>query len=235
MEWIFRIVRRINSVLFLLVILGVGGLILFYIVKAQTWHRADQVTAVEMDADQSPREVTLRFSGPETIAGTQMIMLRLQGDVKSSGFSGSKGEYGDTRNVLFVGNAGSGSWLFPKSNNRNVDVKQVARNSEAQSRQGFNDNEKEPTRLLLVSFVGPEDAESPSGHIPMRLALAKPDGSPLVEVLSGVDEILVYWITPTGLLMVVYQSGATVHQALYDVDTFKEMSNVPVAELPKTL
>jgi len=234
MEWIFRIVGRVNSVLFLLVILGVGGFILFEIVQSQTCHRSDQVTAVEMDADQSPREVALRFGEPETITGTQMIMLRLQGTERSS-FSGSKGEYGDTRNVLFVGNNGGGNWLFAKNNNRIQELSQVAQGVEAQSSQIYNDNEKEPTRLLLVGFSGPEDEESPGGQTPMRVALAKPDGSGLVEVLKGVDEILAYWFTPTGLLVVVYQSGVTVRQALYAVDTFKEMSNITVAELPKTL
>jgi hypothetical protein len=235
MERVFRVINRINSVLFLLLVLAVGAFIAFQIALRWSGHRDNEVTAVEMDADQTPREVVLTLGMPTTVTGSETVMLRLFGTRKSSSGMGSKGGYGDLRNVLFVKPDGSSTWLLTENGNRIVDLHEVGPSDFAQAGENYDSNTA-PTKLLLVSIVAlREDEAGGDGRRPIRIALAKPDGSSLVEVLKDVDELLTYWLAPSGTLSLYYQTGASVHRAQYAVDTLKETSNITVTELPKTL
>ena len=240
MERFFRIIGRVNSVLFLLLLIGIGGFILYNAFYTETFRRGGAVTAIQTGEGQAPREVALRFGYPETILGSETVMLSLEATMESNGLIGSKSDDGETRNTLFMKGDGTASWLFEANANRVFEITQVAEDADPTSYGGAYQRdvrERGPTRLLLVGYTLPGDAATngQGEEGPMRVAFAQPDGSGLTERLQGVDEIIAVWLSPAKTLTVLYRSEAVVHRAQYALEGFREISNAAVAEIPKTL
>ena len=241
MDKVFRIIGRINSALFLLLLLGISGFIGFEVISESRHHRAPDsgdVTAVEMSEGKS-REVKLYFGSPESVVQSEEVMLPLLASSGSEDMIGSKSNNGEMRNVLFIKSDGDAAWLFPGNANRLFDVDQVAEGASLTPNNGYDydDDKRESgaTRLLMISFALGEEVGASWDDTPMRVALAKPDGSGVTEVLMGVNSILARRLSASGVLTVIYQSGTGVHRAEYAVDGFRELSNRALAEIPKTL
>jgi hypothetical protein len=76
MDRLFAIIVRINSVLFLLVLLGAAGSIAWVALESNRWQRRGgvEVTETESEAEKSP---LLNFNRVERVAGTDTQMMHL--------------------------------------------------------------------------------------------------------------------------------------------------------------
>jgi hypothetical protein len=234
MERFFRVIGRVSSIVFLLLIVGAVGVLIFANWSSRRVQRPVEVTVTETSADHEQRDVKLSFGNVETIMGTEIVMVRLAGSSSASfGSYGSKGNYGDVRNALFIKPDGSAAWLFPANRSHICELKQVAETKFALEDYDEADD-KTPTLLLEIEFADAAE-DACDSHVALQVALAKPDGSGVVTVLKSVDDVLARWLTPSGTFIVIYQIGATLHRAEYARDTFAEISDIAVAELPKQL
>ncbi len=231
MERFFKGLRRVNSVLHLLVLLGVLGCTIWYATVLYSWHQSRERTRDSVDGTDSaakneePDPVWLTLGDSETITGTDIQMLRLT----------AEGEYGrrrdqTIRNVLFL-SAGNhrGTWLFPTHGNLVLETDQI--------RPWRSDDLNAPTKAIYVQFIpgDPEDAAGPSQYDPFVVALTKSDGTGLVEVLRDVDEILSYEQFDAESLSITYRALDALHLARISLDTFSKLSDDLVTEIPDQL
>ena len=225
MERFFRIIRRVNSVLFLVVLLGVGSCAIWYGFALYHWyHPHDRAIAAE-EEDDEPDPVSLTLGDAETVTGTDIQMLRLTTD----------NQYGrrqdqQTRNILFL-SAGDhrGAWLFPTHDNLVLETDQI--------RPWRSDDFNAPTKALYVQFIpgDPEHAMGPSEYDPVTVGLAKSDGSDLVEVLRDVDEVLSYEQFDASSLSITYRNMEELRLARISLDTFAKLSDDLVITVPDQL
>lgn len=67
------------------------------------------------------------------------------------------------------------------------------------------------------------------------VALSKSDGSGFTEVLSGVTRVLSHQQIEHRQLAIVYQIGAAVWHARFDLDTFAKLSEQSLVEVPQQM
>ena len=229
MERLFKFIRRVNSVLFLLVLLGAGGCVIWYALQIYhyQWGRDRTATSGEVKADkEDEREpVWLTLEDPETVTGTDIQMLRLT----------AEGEYGrrrdqTIRNILFL-SAGDhrGTWLFPAHGNLVLETDQI--------RPWRSDDLNAPTKAIYLRFIpgDPEDAAGPSEYDVSVVALIKRDGTGLVEVLRDVDEVLSYEQFDAESLSITYRNLDGLRFARISLDTFAKLSDYLVTDIPDQL
>lgn len=226
MERLFVIIGRINSVLLLLVLIGAG--ISIALISLPIFQRQYQ-GAIEVSAGESKRPISLRFERIENVTGanTQMMLLSVQDD---SGKFSSGGYGSEIRNVLFLtGNEKTARWLFPKQNN-------LIRVS-VQLREDSNDARDNPTKALYFEYVT-EDSNG-DGKLSVQdyssVALSKPDGLGLVEVLHGVSRVLSYRMLDSRNLSVVYQRGKVVRHAKFSTVSLEKETDQVIVNVPEEL
>ena len=228
MERLFVIIKRINSVLLLLVLLGAGISIVWMSWSSSQWqHRG----AIEVPAGESTSitPVLLRFESIENIAGANTQMMLLSAQNKSGKFS--SGGYGsETRNVLFLtGNEKTARWLFPKQSNLILVT--------AQLREESKDSKDSPAQALYFEYVT-EDTNGDgklSAQDHSNVALSKPDGLGFVEVLHGVSRVLSYEMLGNQQLSVVYQTGKVVRHAKFSTLSLVKEIDQDIVNVPDVL
>lgn len=224
MERFFTIIRRINSILFLLVLLGVGASAAWWSWQLHQWYaRYDpsQETAETEDGADEPAYAELGDADTVTGTGTQMFSLTAEG-------LGRRGR--QIRNILFLSvEAPQGRWLFPDHGNLILETDQI--------RPWRANDGTAPSTALYFEFVPaePESGREPSEFDFFSVALSRPDGTGLVEVLQDVDQVLSFEQFDAGSLTVVYRDRRDLRRARIALDSFAIISNQPVATLPDTL
>lgn len=229
MERFFRVIRRLNSILFLVVALGVGGCAIWYGLLLYHWHQSrDRAGQTEGDTANDVDEsepALLTLGDAETIAGTDIQMLRLM-TVERYGRSRDR----ETRNILFL-SAGDhrGTWLFPTHDNLILETDQI--------RPRRSDVLDAPAKALYIQFApgDPEHAMGPSRYDLFDVALTRSDGTDLVEVLHEVDEVLSYEQFDATSLSITYRSLEELRLARISLDTFTKLSDDLIITVPDQL
>lgn len=229
MERFFKGLRRVNSVLHLLVLLGVLGCTIWYATALYSWHQSRERTGdggADTAAKEEEREpVWLTLEDPETVTGTDIQMLRLT----------AEGEYGrrrdqTIRNILFLSARDHrGTWLFPAHGSLVLETDQI--------RPWRSDDLNAPTKAIYIQFIpgDPGDAAGPSQYDPSVIALAKSDGTGLVEVLRNVDEVLSHEQFDAESLLITYRNVDALRLARISLDTFAKLSDDLVTDIPDQL
>jgi hypothetical protein len=231
MERFFKVIRRVNSILFLLVLLGVGGCTIWYALYLYDWYqRAEHASAVDggavaTDEEDARDPVSLMLGDAETVTGTDIQMLRLL----------AEDEYGrrrdqETRNILFLSASDHrGTWLFPGHENLILETDQI--------RPWRGDDLNAPTKALYIRFIpgDPEHAMGPSQYDPVAVALSRSDGTGLVEVLRDVDEVVSYEQFDADSLSITYRTLEELRLARISLDTFAKLSDDLVTAVPDQL
>lgn len=126
MDRIFSWINRINSVLFLLVLIGVSiGATLTYLAYQEMFDRYHRETA-SVASQSEPAEQPLRLSLGEVdrINGSNTLMVFLFGEEPW----GSKGRNEEIRNVLFLsGDGAHARWLFETHTNLLQEIDELRR------------------------------------------------------------------------------------------------------------
>jgi hypothetical protein len=228
MERLFIIIKRINSVLFLLVLLGAAGLIAFLTLKSSRWQPRG---AVEVAASESGtnKPILLNFERVESITGTDTQMMRLSAQRKSGKFS--SGGYGsETRNVLFLnGSEKVARWLFKDHKNLILASNQLHEKSA--------ESKEISTKALYFEYVS-EDTNKDgnlSAEDHSNVGLTKPDGTGFLVVLHDVNRVLSFQILDQQHLSIVYQKETVVKHAKFSVATMTLISDQEIVNVPSTL
>ena len=228
MERFFTAVQRINSVLLLLFLLGIGTGILWSWVPKLNWRPRAEPPALTQEASHQAL-ARLHFGEIEAVSGADTLMLRVSERAPAAGFSSGGGSE-ETRNIVFLsGEDKAGRWLFDKHSNLIVVVEQVA--PEAPK------GEAAAAKLLYFELVSADsDGDGVLSDDDDRIvALSRPDGRGFTEVLRGVSRVLSHQLVGERQFGVVYQQGKKILYARYALDSFKQLSQQVVAELPGKL
>jgi hypothetical protein len=223
MERFFSVIARVNQLLLLLVLLAAAASIAW-----MNWEgrRARQRSVVaEVPAGPDGR-VSLRLSLDHLsrIHGTDMRVMLLSAESGSRKFS-SGGHRGEVRNVLFFSGAEKASrWLF-KDHRQSVSMSQL--------RLG----EEELTRALYVAYVRADsngDGEL-SFEDRSNVALARPDGTDMVEVLRDIDQVIEQELFDAQHLSIVYRKGVELRHAKVALASAKIESDQVLVQVPQSL
>jgi len=158
-------------------------------------------------------------------------MLKFCANEQSSGVFSSDGYNSEARNVLFLsGSQKTAHWLFPTHKNLILLT--------AQLQEGINGYDyKHPTKALFFEYVT-EDTNgdgklSHQDHI--IVAITKPDGSGMTDVLQGVDKVLSYNMLDEKTLSIVYETGKFMRHARVSTVSLAKESDQEIIKLPETL
>jgi hypothetical protein len=227
MDRFFFILQRVNSVVFLLVALGMGGATAWstYVVHQwslyyESYTDGTDASSETYEADPSSSPAFLKLGDLESVTDTDHRMLLLTTERNRAA---DRGE--EIRNILFITDGDRRSaWLFPNQNNLILTSDQI--------RPWRSDDSGAPTEALYFEFVAgdPEDEFGPTEHDLVTVALAKSDGTGMVEVLQKVDEVLSYRQVDANRLSIIYRDIETLHQAHVSLNGFAVLSDEVVLD-----
>jgi hypothetical protein len=235
MDKIFIWISRTNSILLLLLLVGAGGVAIW------KWSRADlsrsQQVAVATEPGRAGRtSARLVLGDVETITGSDTLMISL-GLMLPSGFTAERMKLTsgpryrqETRNILFLGgNSRYAAWLFKTNSNFLRDLDQVNWKP--------NHDSENPTMALYFEFAAADTNGDQEINREDRftVALAKPDGSGVSEILHDVTRVLSHDLVDKQTLALVYQIEKTIWHARYRTDTFEKVSEQAVIDIPESL
>jgi hypothetical protein len=230
MDKFFTIINRINQILFLLVLLGIAGLIVWIFSTQATYNRRGAVKAVETQSG-TARPVLLKFGAVDGVRGTDALMVRLSSEAGSGGKFSSGAYTREVRNVLFLTHTDSaGHWLFKDHHNLIDSVDQLVCNA-------GKPHDEAPTCAVYLEYIaadsnhdGELNAEDDS-----TVAVSRPDGTGLTEILHGAGRVLSHQMTDAQHLSVLYQVGSQVKHLRYSLATMKVESDQTLADVPNRL
>ena len=110
MSRFFTIIRRANSLLFLLILLGI-----FAILTVEFWPRIDTrdiQTIAAAPADPSAADERLEFGNAQLLTGTDTILVPLTAERDGMKIGSGSGYRDDTRNILAVRGDAKSNWIF---------------------------------------------------------------------------------------------------------------------------
>ncbi|MBK9614344.1 MAG: hypothetical protein IPO35_02085 [Uliginosibacterium sp.] len=225
MDRLFAIIVRINSVLFLLVLLGAAGSIAWMALESNRWQRRGgvEVTETESEAEKSP---LLNFNRVERVAGTDTQMMHLTTQEKSAKYS-SGGHGNETRNILFLnGPDRTAHWLFKDHKSLVMTAEQVPEESAS--------SKERPASALYFEYVSVDSNKdgSLSSDDHLSVGLTKPDGNGFLEVLHDVSRVFSYAMLDQQHLSIVYQTGKVVKHAKVSVPAMKIESDQEIINVP---
>lgn len=235
MDRFFKILRRINSVLFLLVLIGTGASAAWCAWVFAEWHRqlassSGLITArEEEDAKDLVADMpaNLALGDAETISGTRIQMFRLS----SVAYGRGAGRHGEAvRNILLLADDRPGAtWLFPNHDNLILEADQIR----ARTR---DDGATPAARALYIQYVAMHEI-SPAGAETgmLSVALSRVDGSNLVRVLDDVANVLSYEQFDADSLSIAYRRGGELRLARISLDNFATLSDEKAADIPDKL
>jgi hypothetical protein len=229
MDKVFKWISRANGVLLLLLLAGVGIQVAIWNWprdRSQSRHVA--VATEPANTDEAP--VPLVLGEVETVAGSDVLMIPL-GTEEDSMKLGSGPRYRhEMRNMLFLaGNGQRATWLFEANGNLLRDLDQLSWRPDRDSHS--------PTVALYFEYAAGDingDHEI-NRNDTFTVALAKPDGSGVSEILQGVTRVLSHDLVDEQTMALVYQIDKTIWHARYRVSTFEKLSEQAVIDVPDRL
>ncbi|MDD2774697.1 MAG: hypothetical protein PHU06_01945 [Gallionella sp.] len=228
MDRLFIFIKKINSILWFLLLIGIASGLLWGVWESFHWQRRDSFPVVAESGEK--KTVMMNFGSIERVVGTetQMVDLALQGE-EGRFYSGSgyrKNE--NVINLLFVtGQNQTAHWLF--KNHKNLILTAVQLHEK-----GNNDSDQTPTRALYLEYVT-QDTDG-DGHLSdkdsLNIALTKTDGSGFLDVLRGVDRVLFHELLTPESLSILYQKNKTLRQATVSLPNMTLQNDREVVALP---
>jgi len=222
---IFRIIYRINSILFLLLLAYGAYFVIGAIVPSDDpWARGTVEVVEDPALDQSPI-VELRFDSLTRVRGsnTRYTLLETQSSGgKFSGYSPS-----ETRNVLFISDPNfESNWLFDHHRYRLLSVTALEIDDEV--------DEEHPAVALYMDVVK-EDTNGDGSLTEDDLhtiALLRPNGREYTEVLDSAEQIVSKSSHPDGsTLDVLIRNGNELILKRYSLTSFDQELERVVAVL----
>lgn len=223
MDKLFIVIGRINNVLVLLILLGMGGAMVYYFAQRGTSRDAEPALVAETITG-TKAEVRLGLGHPFPIHGTDATMIDLRSEHGYSKIGSGKGG-GEIRNLLFLTGAGSSAhWLF--KGNRNLIIES------AQIQKGSRGNDS-PTLAIYVKYIAADTNGDGvlSAEDDAAIGIAMPDGTGFGTAVQGANRVISYQMCGGDQLCLVYQRGATLRKATFSLARHKVDSDTEILKV----
>lgn len=213
----FRWISRINSMLFLVLLLAIAILAGIQYIQLSRWD-AEKAVAVGNDSEFSRNDITLNLGNIHRVAGYADIQYI---EVSSSSQQRGLGSVGEqVRNVVYlVGPELDAHWLYKTHKYLIEDIEQL-------KAKGYECDSAAQTVALLYKVV--KDDSNGDGKLSEKdlitVSLTKPDGTVYTE-LGNFDSVIDYETDVEGeYLTLVIQKGDNISALKYSLADFKKLS-----------
>ncbi len=225
---VFDIINKINSVLFLFLLLGVGIVIIFGLVVSNNWQDRRAVQVVQHD-DNEKQKIELILGRINSVKGHDVQYIELYSRASAGKFSSSAGG-GETRNVLFfTGKNLESHWLYDKHNYL-VNVFTVVNNDASPDL----NEEKRLAKAIYIETIK-EDTNGNGeldGDDLITISLAQPDGTNIKDIETGIQSVIDYdYLANDNSLILLFQKENKVIVKKYSLSTFKAESEKFINEI----
>jgi hypothetical protein len=227
MDRFFVWIGRVNSVLLLLLLIGIG-----FVASWEMWrdlhrHRPEPVTVTAEAGTSEPVRLTLGRTEP--IAGSDVLMVPLEAE--RAGGKLTSGPYDrDTHNALFLtGGDAQATWLFEGNGNLIHSLHSL--------QQEIDGRRTGPAAAIYIEYTATDtngDNEIDEADT-VAVALAKLDGTGRTDLLQNVKRVILWELIDERTLALIYQIDKTIWHARYRTDTFTKISEQPVIAVPERL
>jgi len=227
MDRFFVWIGRVNSVLLLLLLIGIS-----FVAGGEMWHdlhrHRSQPVAVAAETS-TPRPVRLTLGRTETVAGSDVLMLPLEAERAAGGLK--SGPYDrDTYNALFLtGGGAQATWLFEGNGNLIHSLHSL--------QQEIDGRQTGPAAAIYIEYSATDtNGDSAIDEADkVTVALAKLDGTGRTDLLQNVTRVVSWELIDERTLALIYQIDQTIWHARYRTDTFTKVSEQPVIAVPERL
>lgn len=222
MKRFFTIIKRANSLIFLLVLLAIVGLL-----TTEFWPRKAprDIQAVAATADPASADERLEFGNAQLLAGTDTILVPLTAEREGMKLGSGSGYLDDTRNILAVRGDAKSGWIFDKGPRLIAEYDQLAWSLERDK----------PAPASAVYFELVEADTNGDGTMTpedtLKVALADTAQLAPQVVLADVARVLAHRLINAQTLVVLFQTGTEVRQARFDLATLQKVSEETIADI----
>ena len=223
MERFFVVAGRINTILVLLILLGLAVALGYFAIETMTRQaRSPSMVTDNIQGNKLPTPLDLGHAVDINGTDTTMIELRTEGGYSKLASGHGAGQ---TRNVLFItGREKKANWLFKDHKHLILASEQVRK---------VHMSADHPTLALYVHYIAADtngDGELSEGDN-ATLGITKPDGSGLVPAVQDVGRIISHEMENDDQLSFVYRQGTTLRHARFSLlrfqlDSDREILNV---------
>ncbi|XOF35159.1 MAG: hypothetical protein ACL93V_07685 [Candidatus Electrothrix sp. YB6] len=226
----FRVINRINSVVFLLLLFGALFLILIVTFQSNKWQDRRTFEVIDNSNSEDANKIELILEGIHIIEGHDVQYIRLEskrsGGKFSSGYSG-----GQIRNILFlVGSDIDSHWLYEKHSNYIRNFSHLRKKS--------NGDKNEPVVALYIEVVKNDtngDGELNDEDLCI-IGLIKPNGYEYIEIEKSIQSVIDKEVSEDGEhLLILAQIDNSVWLKKYSLMNFKKVSEKVITEISKKL
>ncbi len=224
----FKWTQRINSVLFLILIILSIGFLIFMIFETSKWGNRNTVEVIDNKFDENIEN--LHLSDISKVCGQNIQYIKLKTPRKSKRYS-SGGYRSNTRNVIFfIGNDMESHWLFNTNKNFISKMQQLKTKS---------DNCKTEKTVAIFYQIIKEDSNS-NGKLDendaLTISLTSPNGKNYVEIESKITSVLDYSVNKTAsILTLLLKQNNKIIMKKYSLSTNKKISEREVTRIGKKL
>lgn len=223
----FKWTQRINSILFLLLLVLSIGFLTFMIFESNKWGERNTVEVVDKKNNEEPEK--LRLSQITKVCGQDIQYVELNTPRNSKGFS--SGGYGsNTRNVIFfVGQEMRSHWLFQENTYLITEIRQLKVKS---------DKCKNKEAVAIYYEIIKEDSNN-DGKLDKKdavtIALTSPNGQKYIEVESGITSVLDSDTNDTAsILTLLVQENNKILMKKYSLRNSKKISEKEITRIGKS-
>lgn len=221
----FRVVSRINSILFLLILLAVAYLLFDF---SKSFYDRPVRGAVDIIEDPSTDEsptLELRLGRISWVNGTDTQYVTLETQAKGGKLSGY--EASETLNVLFIsGEAFDSHWLFGHQRYRITSISSLAPAREFDAKLHA---------VAIYAVIVKEDSNNDSRldtDDPKTIALLRTDGSGYTEIVDNIDQIISSRASFDGKTFdVLAREGSAVVMRRFSLETFEKTREEILSDL----
>ena len=213
---IFRIIQRINSVLFLLLLMGALGFIVFLSLQSKQWQQRNTVEVNETDL--SDHKIELRMGRLHEVYGHDVHYVELYSEGSGGKFSSYTPK--KTRNILFfIGDELKSHWLFETQSNLISNISLLTMDIQK--------DKKEPVIAFAINLI--KSDTNGDGVLSDKdskvIALISPDGSHYTEIEKEITEVIDTKVVNDGkVLMLLVQVNANLVMKKYSLIDFRKIS-----------
>jgi hypothetical protein len=219
MDRVFRWIRRVNSVLFLLVLIG-GSFAAYQLYVGYRDMMASYTNVSRSDkapVERVTESTRLTLGEADRVSGTDIVAIALFSD-EAVGTRRTQRRHEQMRNVLFLSENGArATWLFKEHTNVLLEFDGLRRG-------------EQPTRAFYYEIVQ-RDSDDDS----LMIALSRADGTNLTEILTGVTRVLSHEQTDDRVLSIIYETGDKLWHARFDLESFSKLSEQSLVDVPQQM
>lgn len=223
---IFTTINRINSLVFLLLLLAGVGIVLTSLFSSNS-RQQDRTVVVEDTGNETENRIELVLGNLHEIFGHNNHYVELSSRSSDGKFSGYSG--GNIHNVLFfTGDKLNSQWLYKEHKNL---IEQIDLLNSHQN--GYDNKTTQAIYIRVIRHDSNNNGELDSNDN-NTLALTRPDGTDYTEIITDIEALIDRDTSNNAReLLILYQSKGQVILKKFSLVTFKLLSERVITEISR--